>query len=72
MITRRPAGNERKKFRVSGKGVLQALIFLVTFSIKRKSDWGFGGKAPLVCPRMKNDSHECGAVEGKERNVEVI
>ena len=71
MITRRPAGNERKKFRVSGKGVLQALIFLVTFSIKRKSDWGFGGKAPLVCPRMKNDSRERRGVERKERDAAV-
>ena len=72
MITRRPAGNERKKFRVSGKGVLQALIFLVTFSIKRKSNWGFGGKAPLGCQRMEHDSCERGAVEREERDVAVI
>ncbi len=51
--------------------MVQALIFLVTFSIKRKSDWGFGGKAPLVCPTMKNDSRERRGVERKERDAAV-
>ena len=49
MITRRPAGNERKKFRVSGKGVLQALIFLVTLKqneVRFRVTGGLGAKPP--------------------------
>ena len=49
MITPRPAGNERKKFRVSGKGVLQALIFLVTLKqneVRFRVTGGLGAKPP--------------------------